>query len=419
MTILEGQARPGSGKRVLALGCGGLALLLFTVAAGYLWWANTPPPPEPAPVAALPSPNGFDACVAAAGRLPAPSARSALDNPLRADPAAIRQALKLQQPTLDELRRALRLEYVTPPAARSAVSTGYLGAYREAARSFSAESRLAQSEGRWGEAIQRSLDAIDLGTKAGRGAPFIQYLVGMAVISIGHVQAERCVRQLSATEAHAAGRRMDRLIAQLSSAEDTMRHDRPQALADLRKLFTGETTPAQLTALPGTPPSPTDAIVARLYPKPWAYGELKRGYDDLLAELAKPYPQRQPIRPPRDELAEMELPDLEKSGVSFTNNETYLRLLRLELALQEYRARHHRYPSRLSELAPEAISAVPNDPFTEKPLRYRSTGPSYLLYSTGPDQRDDGGRPLPAGNLGTAPGDIVAGKLYQRRVGSR
>jgi hypothetical protein len=99
------------------------------------------------------------------------------------------------------------------------------------------------------------------------------------------------------------------------------------------------------------------------------------------------------------------------------------RLLVTQLALQAYKGEHGAYPAYLSDLVPRYLSRVPDDPFSDgQPLRYRRTGGKYLLYSIGPDAKDDGGRPIfetitnpPSYNIWMDPnetGDIVAGTNY-------
>jgi RNA polymerase sigma factor (sigma-70 family) len=70
-----------------------------------------------------------------------------------------------------------------------------------------------------------------------------------------------------------------------------------------------------------------------------------------------------------------------------------VRLALTALALERFRTAHnHRYPATLSELAPNYLDAVPEDPFDGQPLRYRTQGAGYLLYSIGFDLKDDGGK---------------------------
>jgi predicted DNA-binding protein len=66
--------------------------------------------------------------------------------------------------------------------------------------------------------------------------------------------------------------------------------------------------------------------------------------------------------------------------------------LRVAFALAGYRAHHGRYPEQLSELAPRYLKEFPGDIFSGQPLVYRATKEGYLLYSVGPNGKDDEGR---------------------------
>jgi hypothetical protein len=61
------------------------------------------------------------------------------------------------------------------------------------------------------------------------------------------------------------------------------------------------------------------------------------------------------------------------------------------IALERYRIRHHEYPGRLAQLAPDFLATEPLDFCDGKPLRYHPTEPRYVLYSIGLDGVDDGG----------------------------
>ena len=68
------------------------------------------------------------------------------------------------------------------------------------------------------------------------------------------------------------------------------------------------------------------------------------------------------------------------------------RILLLELALDEYHAKHGAYPERLADLVPEVIEKTPDDPFSGQPLVYRRTPKDYRLHSVVPNDVDDGGK---------------------------
>jgi hypothetical protein len=69
-----------------------------------------------------------------------------------------------------------------------------------------------------------------------------------------------------------------------------------------------------------------------------------------------------------------------------------LRLGLTAVALEQFRAdKENRYPATLSALTPQYLPATLTDPFDGQPLRYRTKGAGYLLYSVGPDLKDNSG----------------------------
>jgi hypothetical protein len=76
-----------------------------------------------------------------------------------------------------------------------------------------------------------------------------------------------------------------------------------------------------------------------------------------------------------------------------------LRLVMTELALRGYQAKNGKLPMALAELVPAWLPAVPLDPFSNRPLVYRVTTNSFLIYSVGPDGKDDQGTPIKRGEM--------------------
>jgi hypothetical protein len=62
------------------------------------------------------------------------------------------------------------------------------------------------------------------------------------------------------------------------------------------------------------------------------------------------------------------------------------------LAIECYRRKHGRWPERLDDLTPEFLDAVPIDIYTGKPLVYRRHKDGVVVYSVGPDEKDNGGK---------------------------
>ncbi|HUT73226.1 MAG TPA: hypothetical protein VM221_00120 [Armatimonadota bacterium] len=88
----------------------------------------------------------------------------------------------------------------------------------------------------------------------------------------------------------------------------------------------------------------------------------------------------------------------------------HLGLARIALLLKAYRADHGGYPTSLEELARAEGRALPTDPFSGKPFVYRRDGAGFLIYSWGPNLKDDKGTPpppAPPGSKRRDEGDIV------------
>jgi hypothetical protein len=69
-----------------------------------------------------------------------------------------------------------------------------------------------------------------------------------------------------------------------------------------------------------------------------------------------------------------------------------MQLAATAIAVQRYRQKHGKLPESLKQLVPESLGEVPADPFDGKPLRYVVRGEEAVLYSVGPNRRDDGGK---------------------------
>ncbi|MCC2670414.1 MAG: hypothetical protein K0Q72_2885 [Armatimonadetes bacterium] len=401
------------GSRLRTLGCGVPAALCVMAVVAYLIWANQPLvlPPN---VQSNPSPNGFETAYDAVQLLTRAPDGSPLADRSFTNPRVLREKLAPEKPGLEMIRKSLRQEWSIPLPQDFTQEYPYLAQFRDAGRKFAAESRLALAEGQAGEAEQRALDAIEFGSCVGREGPLIQNLVGLALSAIGAAQAERAVPRLSAAEARQAGERLDRVTRQFPTPVAALEKERWVALSTLKRMFRGELDPRALssggTSTPsrGTPPW-------IIYPKPWSYQSMDRGFQGYIAEAKKPYPDRQRVPEPRELLSRLLLPTIERALVAFDKNQTALRILRLELALEEYRKTVGRYPQTLPELSPRVLAVVPVDPYSNQPFIYRPKTAGYLLYSVGPDGKDSGGVPSREPLNPAVSGDVVAGQLSPPR----
>ena len=67
-------------------------------------------------------------------------------------------------------------------------------------------------------------------------------------------------------------------------------------------------------------------------------------------------------------------------------------------AAMRYRLESHEFPSEITDLVPDYLSAIPIDPYDGKPLRLQARSGKVVVYSVGKDGKDDNADQNPAGN---------------------
>lgn len=101
---------------------------------------------------------------------------------------------------------------------------------------------------------------------------------------------------------------------------------------------------------------------------------------------------QKPTRSPYKIMASLLMPAVSKCAQRTAALQTLLDQLRVACALERSRLAAGSYPDALDSLAPRYLPAVPQDILSGQPLIYRKPGQTYLLYSVGWNQRDDGGQ---------------------------
>lgn len=78
---------------------------------------------------------------------------------------------------------------------------------------------------------------------------------------------------------------------------------------------------------------------------------------------------------------------------SVGNDLASIRCARAVVAIERYRLAHGQsLPSRIEDLVPSYLDAIPIDPFSGQPLRFVAEQQGYVVYSFGLNRRDEGGR---------------------------
>lgn len=91
---------------------------------------------------------------------------------------------------------------------------------------------------------------------------------------------------------------------------------------------------------------------------------------------------------------------LKQLALSEDRARTRERLIDLTLAIAAFHADRDAFSDRLSDLMPDYVDKLPLDIFSDKPLVYMQQDNGYLLYSVGPNLKDDGGADFRASPTG-------------------
>ncbi len=111
----------------------------------------------------------------------------------------------------------------------------------------------------------------------------------------------------------------------------------------------------------------------------------------FLGELVTTSPRRTVGRQIGRILVALLLPAISAVAKAEDRGAVYSSMGRVAFALAAYRAEHGAYPMELAQLSPKHLAAVPEDPFAKGPLRYKRTETGCVVYSIGPNGKDDGG----------------------------
>ncbi|MHB9134321.1 MAG: hypothetical protein ACYDBB_24890 [Armatimonadota bacterium] len=454
MTETRKSMSRGERRLITATGIFVVIVLLFA-----WWWvdANTNPVVS-IPAKKLPNPNAYDFYMQAGGALvqsitlkngenvdrgrildainqgiplsltmshtPSPPAGTPLmimDQPTLADYDAL---MKANAPVITALHKGFACEYADPSQRSMNTLFPVNAKAREMARLLIEKAYIDKLHGNWNGAMDDYLDALQLGATFPRQATMIGMLVGVAVEGIGRADSWGVVNHLTAPQARADAKRMEGIMNQQVSFADVLTEEKYFIQAGLLELMRQPNWRKTLAGYAGTASggSADKVLIAQMYlhSKREVMHNTTAYHDALIAQAKQPYITRQPLPPlPSDPASRIMAPVFAKARIKMEVNRAQDALLTVTLALRAYYIEHGSYPAMLQQLTPGYLSKLPDDPFAlNGPLQYRRSGKTYVLYSIGPDGKNNGGTPSKDGvkgikankpTLETSTGDMVAG----------
>ncbi|WP_395094143.1 hypothetical protein [Armatimonas sp.] len=299
----------------------------------------------------------------------------------KVQPLAGRKALlAANTEAIAKIQQALSQEYRQPITYETSQLFPEYAEHRELARLLAFAAKTHADSGNYSEAARCATDAMALGMKIPRGGALIGALVGMACEAIGRNALLGVVGNLDATTLEATLERLDTLEKERWLLAETLEVEHlwsQKAIRDMAKQGPLET--AKMLGM-GTESGSERWLALRLMftPKRLAAENNDRHYAKLIAVVKQPYRKGGVSLPaPTDVINEILSPVFDQAYFVDTKNRTEANLLRARLSLL-----------RTGKVAPRFT-----DPFgQDKPLRVKTDGEHFILYSVGPDGDDDNGR---------------------------
>jgi len=410
---MESNGRPERSKKRTGRILGAL-LGLLSVGLLVNWWALSQDEPlATMPTAPMPNPNAYDFYIAAGhARTQSKQIDAIMKKPIaprtpeeEKELERIEAMIQQEAPALQLLHQGFAYEYRNPPSAPGALHPEY-SVFRGIARLLAMQSRVRAARGDWNGAADSSLDAIRMGEDIPHGGALIAAMVGIACQSIGQSTMWDTVDHLNAAQSRAAAQRLQSIMERRYAYAETMLEEKRVGQVGfqetLRKVSmrTALSTANSLSFnFRGESVSTSPRYVAALY---LLYGKklLMHNYVTYMDQLAvldrQPYGLHLPPPSlPSDPITKNFLTIFYMSRLNSVRTETQNSLLLVTLLLHAFQLEHGHYPNALAELAPAYLKGLPDDPFAAQgTFHYLLKGSDYVLYSVGPDGKDDGGTPI-------------------------
>lgn len=405
----------------LATAFGSVAVLVL---AAFLWrrYLDQDPPITVLRPASLTN-NAFFIYQAAGRLLTTDAERQALTREPGKDPVdVIEYVLRANTNTLILLRMGFRYPCRFPSLPWSEIGKDF-SAFTDVSTLLTLEGELQERQGDWAGAARSHLDNIRFGEDLCRGTPVIGRLVGIACAARGVFRLGRILHQLDAANSRFIVAKMRDTLDQTTDILETIRNERDITEEELRELFQtpdwrfGFTYDLWNTNQPpkgfierwfyDDAEGRTDGEKLRYFSEVWLHSwtrskrsivrEALKFHDDWLAAASSM------TRPP---IGGVGLPSepkdvflrrfLGSSFISAWSNQlkiiSQFKLLQTAAALRALQLEEGRLPDSLANLVPTFLDEIPRDPFVpDQHIQYRLKDGGVVLYSCGPNGRDDNG----------------------------
>jgi hypothetical protein len=326
--------------------------------------------------------------------------------------------LRLNAPVLKRLRQAFPHPYRDPHLTGIITPYPIYSKLRAMARLLLLEGHVRAARGDRSGAMDSFLDALRMGEQVQDQGVYISRIVGIAIASFTRKEIAARLPSLTAAEARAAARRMESILRLHNPFPETMAGEKRFIMLSMeRELKKYDDQGRRIVPLTAEEKewdaSTQDEVqmedLIRRYGKKETLRRYEAHLDRMIGMTERPFSGRpkevrnveakprmaQLLNPNADLIGPNLSPMMEGFWLRALSSAAQNRMLTLQLALHACRKERGRYPAALRELTPRYLREIPRDPFWKSaPMRYRLQGSGFVLYSIGPDGKDDGGAPI-------------------------
>ncbi|MGQ9525973.1 MAG: hypothetical protein ACUVTZ_14205 [Armatimonadota bacterium] len=345
----------------------------------------------------------------------------------KVDLALVQRKLSQVEDEIARVRRASALPGCQFPVNWSAGPNATFEHYaqvRSLARVLSAHARLCALDGRRSEAMSDVAAVLGIARHIGQEPVLLASLVEYAVVGIARSALQSVLNECRPTplQCQPVVRALDRMDLR-SSLVRALEGERCFGLASLDAPAAGS-----ISQPPGGGSGLTSRIpvVSLTWRTP---NRLRLEYIRLMSEMihaAKSEPGWSSLKWKAEAIGcryrsvAFAVPPYSTVFRTSTRAQAEVAVMQAALAVHLYRLKTGHFPLSLGDVQKAVGRPLLNDPFTDGLLRYRLNGRGYVLYSVGPNRRDDGGQGLrrpgpPEAELAKWQDDIVLALEVPRR----
>ena len=260
----------------------------------------------------------------------------------------------------------------------------FVNPLRQLARLLVADGKLAERRGESDRAITNYLSVVRLGRDFSAGGPIMLKLVGASITRTGSqaIRAWALQRASSRADTENIMGNLTFISREQVPFDETLRCElwTSKQMLTQQKAFSKRVTSAYFDA---------------------AYGEFihdaeKPFWESNVAAITQKWQMVGTSawvgifnRPVPRMLVSMMMPPLASMRSKAIQEKLEVEATIVVCAVEGYELANARLPNRISNLVPKFLPTVPIDPFDGKPLRYRSEGTNWVIWSVGSDLKDD------------------------------